>query len=99
MGIMEKLQIPTSRLDLFLRSVEVSSYLPGRVRLYSKALVGNPGMEREVQAQLSALSGIDSVETNIATGSILIKYEPGRLRQDSDLRKAEEYIKTHARRK
>ena len=99
MGIMEALQIPVNRLDLFIRSVEISSYLPGRVRLYSKKLVNNPGLEREVRANLSALAGIESVETSTVTGSILIRYDPETLRKDAELRKVEEYILLHARRK
>ena len=99
MGIMEAMQIPTNRLDMFIRSVEISSYLPGRVRLYSKSLVNNPGLELEVKSQLSAFPEIDSVETSTVTGSILIRYEPGRLRQNANLRKVEAYIMTHARRK
>ena len=99
MNIMETLQIPTNQLDLFLRSVEISSYLPGRIRLRSKKLVGNPHLEREVQAQLSAFREIRSVETNTMTGSILILYDPEQLRRNAELRKAEEYIALHARRK
>ena len=97
MGIMDTLQIPTGQLDLFIRSVEISSYLPGRIRLRSKNLVNNPGLERTVQARLSAFAEIDSVETSTMTGSILIKYAPERLRQNAELRKVEEYIISHAR--
>ena len=96
---METLQIPTNRLDLFIRSVEISSYLPGRVRLYLKSMVGNPAMEREVQSYLSALTGINTVETSAVTGSILIQYDPAQLRENAGLCKVEEYIKLHARRK
>ncbi len=99
MGIMETLQIPTNRLDLFIRSVEIASYLPGRVRLRSKNIVGNPELEHEVKSQLLAFREIDSVETSTTTGSILIQYKPERLRENADLRKVEEYIVAHARRK
>jgi len=99
LGWMDVLQIPTNRLDLFIRSVEIASYLPGRVRLYLKNMIGNPSMEREVQAYLAALEGIDGVETNAVTGSILIKYDPLQLQKNAELRKVEEYIRLHARRK
>ena len=99
MSIMDTLQIPTNRLDLFIRSVEIAAYLPGRIRLYSKSLIGNPSLEHEVQARLSAFHEIDSVETSAVTGSILILYKPELLRQNAELRKVEEYIKLHARRK
>lgn len=93
------LQIPTSSLDLFIRSVEISSYIPGRVRLYSRKLIGNTELERQVQEQLGEYAEISGVETNITTGSVLIRYVPEVLRQNEKLRKVEEYIMTHARRK
>lgn len=99
MNLMNTLQIPTTKLDLFIRSVEISSYIPGRVRLYTKQLVNNPALEVEVQAQLGAFSEITSVETSTVTGSILIKYEPETLRKNAALRKVEEYIMTHAKRR
>jgi len=99
LGIMDTLQIPTNRLDLFIRSVEISSYLPGRIRLRSKSLIGNPVLEGEVRSQLSAFRELSSVEINTLTGSILILYEPEQLRKNAELRKVEEYIMQHARRK
>lgn len=99
MNLMGTLQIPTNKLDLFIRSVDISSYLPGRVRLYSNNLIGNAGLAREVESQLTAFAEIDRVETNTTSGSILILYEPETLRRNAELRKVEEYIMTHARRK
>jgi hypothetical protein len=52
-----------------------------------------------VQAHLGTLLEIERVETNIATGSILITYDPERLRANSELRRVEEYMRSHARRK
>lgn len=99
MNLMNTLQIPTTKLDFFIRSVEISSYLPGRVRLHSKQLAGSPALEVEVQAQLGAFPEIASVETSTVTGSILIKYDPAVLRKNAELRKVEEYIMTHAKRR
>ncbi len=96
---METLQIPTNRLDLFIRSVEISSYLPGRIRLRSKSLIGNPSLKNDVHRQLTAFHEISSVEINTLTGSILILYEPEQLRKNEELRKVEAYIMQHARRK
>ncbi|MBE6102178.1 MAG: hypothetical protein E7200_08780 [Selenomonas ruminantium] len=97
MNLLGNMQIPTSKLDLFIRSVEIASYLPGRVRLRSKNLLGNAGLEREVKSQLLSFAEIDSVETSTATGSILIKYVPERLRANAELAKVEAYIMTHAK--
>ena len=73
--------------------------MPGRVRLYSKQLVNNATLEAEVQAHLGRLAEIECVETNIETGSILITYEPERLRANAQLRRVEEYMRTHASRR
>ncbi len=97
MDLITALQIPTSQLDLFLRTVEISAYLPGRIRLYSKQMIGNAALEGEVKAQLEAFPEISEVTTNTVTGSILILYEPEKLRRNAELRKAEQYIMTHAK--
>ena len=97
MNLLGNMQIPTSKLDLFIRSVEIASYLPGRVRLRSKNLLGNAGLEREVKSQLLSFAEIDWGETSTATGSILIKYVPERLRANAELAKVEAYIMTHVK--
>ena len=91
--------VPQSAADLFVRSTDIASYMPGRVRLYSKQLVNNAALEKQVQAHLGALAEIERVDTNIATGSILITYEPERLRANAELRRVEEYMRAHARRR
>lgn len=91
--------IPQSAMDAFVRTTDIASYMPGRVRLYSKQLVNNTDLERQVQAHLGTLTEIEHVETNIATGSILITYDPERLRANAELRRVEEYMRSHARRR
>lgn len=91
--------IPHSALDLFIRSTDVASYMPGRVRLYSKQLVNNASLEQQVHERLNALTEIECVDTNIATGSILITYEPERLRANAELLRVEDYMRKHARRR
>ena len=91
--------IPQSAVDVFVRTTDIASYMPGRVRLYSQQLVNNATLEAEVQARLGTLAEIERVETNIETGSILITYEPERLRANAQLRRVEDYMRTHARRK
>ena len=89
--------IPQSAMDVFVRTTDIASYMPGRVRLYSKQLVNNAALEAQVQAHLGTIAEIECVDTNITTGSILITYEPERLRQNAGLRKVEEYIMRHAK--
>lgn len=99
MSLIGSFQIPTTALDLFIRSVEISSYIPGRVRLHSKKLVNNPDLEQQVKAQLGAFAELDEIETSTVTGSILIKYKPEQLQKNAELRKVEDYIKMNARMK
>ena len=94
-----KAAIPVTSLDFFLRSAEIASYMPGRVRIYSRQMIGNAALEREVQRRLGAFAELDSVTTNTETGSILITYVPERLRGNAELCRAEEYIEKHARRR
>lgn len=99
MNLLGKMQIPTNKLDLFIRSVEIASYLPGRVRLYSNNMIGDEVLAQQVKNQLTAVAEMDAVTTNTVSGSILIVYTPDKLRRNAELRKVEEYIMTHARRK
>ena len=87
------------KLELLLRSVEVASYIPGRIRLRSKKLVGNIKLDQEIKNQLGAFTEINGVETSTITGSILITYLPEKLRQNLDLLKAEKYIASHVKKK
>ena len=91
--------LPGSKLELFVRSVSVASYLPGRIRLYAKKLVGNAPLEKKVQDKLRAFAEISAVTTNNATGSILIEYDPDVLRRNEELKRIEDYIIKKARRK
>ena len=93
MGIFDTIKsaIPQSAMEVFVRTTDVASYMPG--------LVNNAALEAQVQAHLGALAEIEHVDTNIATGSILITYDPERLRANAELRRVEDYMRTHARRK
>ena len=90
---------PQSKLDFFVRAVEVASYIPGRARLYARPLVGNAELARQVERELSAAQGMKSVRTNTTTGSILIEYDPAALRKDPELARMEEYIRTHVKKR
>lgn len=87
------------KLEMLLRTVDIASYIPGRIRLRTKKLIGNKKLETEIKNQLGAYSEIDSVEISTVTGSILITYVPDKLRQNIDLLKAEKYIAAHAPKK
>ncbi|MBR2216120.1 MAG: hypothetical protein IJ849_10220 [Selenomonadaceae bacterium] len=86
-------------MEVWIRSVNIAAYLPGRVRLYADKLVNNPALAQDIRARFAAYPEIEAVELSLATGSILIKYRPEVLRQNSELKKIEEYIMTHAKRR
>ena len=90
--------IPTSKWDLIMRSVTISSYLPGRIRLYSKKLVGNADLGRKVYAYIASYKEIDEVDINVLTGSVLIIYRPQVLRTNRELVRVENYIMGHVER-
>ena len=91
--------IPTSKWDLIMRSVAISSYLPGRIRLYSKKLVGNADLGRKVYAYIASYKEIDEVDINVLTGSVLIIYRPQVLRTNRELVRVENYIMSHVERR
>ena len=90
---------PQSKLDFFIRAVEIASYIPGRARLYARPLVGNEALAAQVKKELSRAAGMKNVRTNTTTGSILIEYDPETLRKDPDLARMEEYIRTHVKKR
>lgn len=90
---------PQSKLDFFIRAVEIASYIPGRARLYARPLVGNEALAAQVKKELSRAAGMKNVRTNTTTGSILIEYDPATLRKHPDLARMEEYIRTHVKKR
>ena len=91
--------IPTSKWDFIIRSVSISSYLPGRIRLHSKKLIGYAELGRKVYAYIASYKEIDNVDINVLTGSVLITYRPQLLRTNRELVRVENYIRTHAERR
>ena len=91
--------IPTSKWDLIMRTVAISSYLPGRIRLYSKKLVGNADLGRKVYAYIASYKEIDEVDINVLTGSVLIIYRPQVLRTNRELVRVKNYIMSHVERR
>jgi hypothetical protein len=55
--------------------LQVVHAIPGRIRVKMARLKENPTLVREVQERLSAVQGIQRVEANPITGSVLILYE------------------------
>jgi hypothetical protein len=55
--------------------IKVVHAIPGRVRVKIAGLKENADLVREVQGRLSAVQGIQRVEVNPITGSVLILYD------------------------
>ena len=56
--------------------VQVVHALPGRVRIKLRHLKNNPVYADEIQRHLLAISGLNRLEANPQTGSLLIEYNP-----------------------
>ncbi len=62
-----------------MRVSSILHVLDGRVRVKLSDVKGAPARAREVEARLFALEGIDQVEANPTTGSVLILHDSGRV--------------------
>ncbi len=91
--------LPVSKWDIIIRAVQISSYIPGRIRLHSRKLIGNAELGRKVYAYIASYKEIDKVDINVVTGSILIVYRPDVLRMNTELARVEQYIMSHVERR
>ncbi len=91
--------LPVSKWDFIIRAVQISSYIPGRIRLHSRKLIGNAELSRKVYAYIASYKEIDNVDINVVTGSILIVYRPEILRMNTELARVEQYIMSHVERR
>ena len=81
------------QMSYFLRQVQVLHYIPGRIRLHSRYLVGNPALAQQVENYLSAIAEITQVSVNVATGSILLTYSPEAVSQNPVLCEIEQMVR------
>jgi cation transport ATPase len=56
----------------------VSHHIPGRMRVKVPGAKGRPRVLQQIQQALAPMPGIQRVEVNPATGSVLIHYDPAR---------------------
>ena len=92
MNILNAVGIPTSKMDWFLKSVTVGSYIPGRIRVYSKALINNAQLKLKVEETMAKYNELDKVTINTITGSVLIEYHQQN-KTNKELCEIEAYIK------
>jgi hypothetical protein len=60
------------------RKLEIAHQIPGRIRMKIPSARGNPEQLEAYRETLSLIPGIEQVEVNPATGSIVLKYDPDR---------------------
>ena len=92
----DKLEIPHTGPDFFLRGVDVAFFMPGRIRLYCHTLKDNASYQVWIQKYLKAFTEIGRVEMNYLTGSILITYDVDKIQDNVDLLRAESYMRENA---
>jgi hypothetical protein len=61
--------------EMGISGIQVIHAIPGRVRVKISRLKENPALGREIRERLSAVQGIQRVEVNPITGSVLILYD------------------------
>jgi len=87
------------KIDYFIRTVHITSFIPGRVRLHDSALVGNTRRGRLLFEQLAVFPELDEVHISCLTGSVLIRYRPDKLHRNALLVRIENYIEKHVDRR
>lgn len=74
--------VETANPELESRTATLISHTPGRIRVrLHPAHRDRPAIQR-IHTHLARHPSIDEVETNAGTGSVLVKYEPGKLTHD-----------------
>ncbi len=79
-------------LNFIAASFQVDSYVPGRVRLRSGMLAANPQWQKPLEEYLQSFTGVKTAEITPLTGSLLITYEPPKLRQKPKLSQLEQHL-------
>ncbi|MGQ9687067.1 MAG: HMA2 domain-containing protein [Thiobacillaceae bacterium] len=62
--------------------VRIVHALPGRVRLKVAAIKGKPGHAERLREVFAQVPGVQAIEYNTLTGSVLIRYDSRRLRAE-----------------
>lgn len=97
MNLFKAIGIPTNKMEWFLEFVEVGSYLPGRIRVYSNKLVNNPSLKQQVEETMAKYKELDKVTINLLSGSVLIEYDPEKIKSNEELCSMEEFLRKKAK--
>ncbi len=58
--------------------IKIAHQVPGRVRMKIPSAKGNPALLEEIQKTFSVIPGIEKVEVNPETGSVVLRYDADR---------------------
>jgi Heavy metal associated domain 2 len=58
--------------------IKIAHQVPGRVRMKIPSAKGNPELLQEIQKTFSAIPGIEQVDVNPETGSVVLRYDADR---------------------
>lgn len=51
-------------------------HVPGRLRIRLSGLKGNRDKAHSIQLELTVLAGVTDAESNLRTGSVIVRYDP-----------------------
>ena len=75
-----------------LASLQVVSFIEGRVRLRSPWFLNNEKLKKQMEEYIVSFTGVTKATINVLTGSLLIEYQPETLRTKPRLASLEKYL-------
>jgi hypothetical protein len=72
-------EVPSVRVD----TLELVHAIPGRIRFRMERIKGNVVLADEIARLVSTIDGVEQVETNTHTGSVLVHYDAERIKSFS----------------
>ena len=75
-----------------LASLQVVSFIEGRVRLRSPWFLNNEKLKKQMEEYIASFTGVTKATINVLTGSLLIEYQPEKLRTKPKLASLEKYL-------
>ncbi len=76
-----------------MNGIQVSHFIPGRVRLKALPIKGNPSLAQKITELFLVIKGINQVEANHLTGSLLVEYNAAELQTPDSSRLLGEALK------
>ena len=92
LNIFKNFPLPSMKMEFLMQQVTVSHYSPGRIRLYSAALINNSNLASTLQHKLSEIDELEHFSVNTTTGSILLTYLPENIVKNPELKKIEAMV-------